>query len=35
MFMPQQDKIDNMKDSFYKELEYVFDKFPKTVWKFY
>jgi hypothetical protein len=24
-----EDKIDDMKDSFYKELEHVFDKFPK------
>jgi hypothetical protein len=24
-----EDRIDNMKDRFYKELEYVFDKFPK------
>jgi hypothetical protein len=29
MFMPQQDRIDDMKDSFYKELEYVFDEFSK------
>jgi hypothetical protein len=29
MFMPQQDKIDNVKDSFYEELERIFDKFPK------
>jgi exonuclease III len=29
MFMPQQDKTDNMKDSFYEELERVFDKFLK------
>jgi hypothetical protein len=27
--MPQQDKNCNMKDSFYDELERVFDKFPK------
>jgi hypothetical protein len=27
MFMPQQDKIDD--DSFYDEIERVFDKFPK------
>jgi hypothetical protein len=26
---PKEDKIDDMKDSFYKELEQVFDKFPK------
>jgi hypothetical protein len=30
MFIPQQRiMIDDMKDSFYKELEHVFDKFPK------
>jgi endonuclease/exonuclease/phosphatase family metal-dependent hydrolase len=28
MFMPQ-DKTDDMKDSFYEELEHVFDRFPK------
>jgi hypothetical protein len=27
--VPTKDKIDDMKDRFYKELEYVFDKFPK------
>jgi hypothetical protein len=26
---PTDDKIDDMKESFYKELERVFDKFPK------
>jgi hypothetical protein len=26
---PTEDKSDNVKDSFYKELERVFDKFPK------
>jgi hypothetical protein len=26
---PAEDKIDDMKDRFYEELEYVFDKFPK------
>jgi exonuclease III len=26
---PTEDKIDDMKDSFYEELESVFDKFPK------
>jgi hypothetical protein len=26
---PTQDKIDDIKDRFYKELEHVFDKFPK------
>jgi hypothetical protein len=26
---PTQDKIDDVKDRFYKELERVFDKFPK------
>jgi hypothetical protein len=26
---PTEDKIDDVKDSFYKELECVFDKFPK------
>jgi hypothetical protein len=26
---PIEDKIDDMKDSFYEELERVFDKFPK------
>jgi exonuclease III len=29
MFMPQQDKTENMKDSFYEELERVFDEFLK------
>jgi hypothetical protein len=29
-----EDKIKDMKDSFYKELERVFDKFPKYRWKF-
>jgi hypothetical protein len=30
MFMPQaEDKTDDVKDSFYVELERVFDKFPK------
>jgi hypothetical protein len=28
MFMPQ-DKINDIKDRFYEELEHVFDKFPK------
>jgi hypothetical protein len=28
--MPQQDKIDGMKDSFYEELEHVFGKIPKN-----
>jgi hypothetical protein len=27
--VPTEDKIDDMKDSFYEELECVFDKFPK------
>jgi hypothetical protein len=27
--MPTEDKIDNVKDSFYEELERVFDMFPK------
>jgi hypothetical protein len=27
--MPTQDKSDDTKDSFYKELEHVFDQFPK------
>jgi hypothetical protein len=26
---PTEDKIDDMKDRFYEELEHVFDKFPK------
>jgi hypothetical protein len=26
---PTQDKINDLKDSFYKELERIFDKFPK------
>jgi hypothetical protein len=26
---PTEDKTDNVKDSFYEELEYVFDQFPK------
>jgi hypothetical protein len=26
---PTEDKIDNVKNSFYEELEHVFDKFPK------
>jgi hypothetical protein len=26
---PTEDKIDDMKDMFYKELEHLFDKFPK------
>jgi hypothetical protein len=30
---PTEDKIDGMKVRFYKELEYVFDKFPKYVMK--
>jgi hypothetical protein len=29
IYFPTEDKIDYMKDSFYKELERVFDKFPK------
>jgi hypothetical protein len=29
MFIPQQDKTDDVKDSFYEELECVFDKYPK------
>jgi hypothetical protein len=29
MFMPTEDKIDDMKDRSYEELEHVFDKFPK------
>jgi hypothetical protein len=31
---PTEDKIDEVKDSFYKELERVFDKFPKYHMKF-
>jgi hypothetical protein len=27
--IPTEDKIDDVKDSFYEELEHVFDKFPK------
>jgi hypothetical protein len=27
--VPTGDKIDDMKDRFYEELEYIFDKFPK------
>jgi hypothetical protein len=30
---PEEDKSDNMKDSFYEELERVFDKFPKCLIK--
>jgi hypothetical protein len=26
---PTEDKIDDIKDSFYEDLEWVFDKFPK------
>jgi hydroxypyruvate isomerase len=26
---PTEDKIDDMKDSFYEELDHIFDKFPK------
>jgi hypothetical protein len=29
LISPPKDKIDDVKDSFYKELERVFDKFPK------
>jgi hypothetical protein len=29
MFMPKEDKIDDVKGSFYEELECMFDKFPK------
>jgi hypothetical protein len=29
MFTPKQNKIEDMKDSFHEELEYVFDNFPK------
>jgi hypothetical protein len=29
MFMPHKDKIDVVKDSFYEEIERIFDKFPK------
>jgi hypothetical protein len=29
MFMPTEDKTDDVKDSFYEELEHAFDKFPK------
>jgi hypothetical protein len=30
MFMPPtEDKIDDMKDRFYKELQYLFNKFPE------
>jgi hypothetical protein len=32
---PTEDKDDGIKDSFYKELEQIFDQFPRTVWKFY
>jgi hypothetical protein len=28
---PTEDKIDDMKDSFYKKLEHVFDKFLNTI----
>jgi hypothetical protein len=31
---PTEDKTDNVKDSFYEELELVFDKFPKYHMKF-
>jgi hypothetical protein len=30
---PTEDKIDDIKDRFYEELEQVFDKFPKYYWK--
>jgi exonuclease III len=29
VYVPTEDKIDDVKDSFYEELESVFDKFPK------
>jgi hypothetical protein len=29
MFMPTEDKIDDIKDRFYEEVEQVFDKFPR------
>jgi hypothetical protein len=31
---PTEDKTDGVKDGFYLELERVFDKFPKSIWKF-
>jgi hypothetical protein len=31
---PNEDKTDDVKGSFYEELERVFDKFPKYLWKF-
>jgi hypothetical protein len=30
---PTEDKIDDVKDSLYEELERVFDKFQSTIWK--
>jgi hypothetical protein len=30
---PTEDKTDDVKDSFYEEFEYVFDKFPKYIMK--
>jgi hypothetical protein len=30
---PKWDKTDDVKDSFYEEVECVFDKFPKYHWK--
>jgi hypothetical protein len=29
---PREDKIDDVKDSLYEELERVFDKFPNTIY---
>jgi hypothetical protein len=29
VYAPTEDKIDDMKDRFYEELEHAFDKFPK------
>jgi hypothetical protein len=29
VYAPTEDKIDDMKDKLYEELEYVFDTFPK------
>jgi hypothetical protein len=29
---PTEDKIEDVKDSFYEELERVFDKFPKSIY---
>jgi hypothetical protein len=35
VYAPAEDKIDDMKGSFYEELECVFDKFPKYCMKIF